>query len=64
MSWKRKWMLVAFEENEFNITGNPHTYEWARYVKLRAFVTDAFPLQQNALQKFYHSKNHFRQDTQ
>lgn len=45
MSRKRKRMVVAFEENELNITGNPHTHEWARYFKVRAFVIDAFPLQ-------------------
>lgn len=49
MSWKRKWMVVAFEENELNITGNPHTHEWARYFKLRASVTDAFSLQHKSV---------------
>lgn len=33
--------MVAFEENELQITGDPHTHERARYLKLRAPVTGA-----------------------
>lgn len=58
-------MVVAFKENKLNITGNPHTHEWARYFKLRASVTDAFlQHKSNALQNDYHSNNDFSKDAQ